>query len=173
MVESADLQIKFISFDKQEISVGKDSAFRCKFIEDMLEGMEEVTEAIELTNENLTKDVLEKVFEFCMYLKDNSPPNIQKPIKHPNLYDITSPWYAKFAEQFDDEKLCIMILGANFLNCQDLLDLLSAKLCLILKEKNVVEIRKFFGASNDFSPDEEGEIKQQNNEAKEIYDIQD
>ena len=111
--------------------------------------------------------------EFCEYITKNTPPQIQKPIRHQSLLDITSPWYATFATQFNDNDLCEMMMFADRVYCKSLLELLSAQMCLKIKEMNVVEVRKFFEVENDFSEEQLKAIKEQNEEAKEIYDIKD
>ena len=66
-----------------------------------------------------------------------------------------------------------MILAANFLNNDGLLQLLSAKLACDLKNKSVEEVRAYFGVQNDYSPDELKRLDEQKEEAREIFDLDD
>jgi len=150
------------------------AASLCRMIADMLEDSEggEAPQEIELnTAPYFTKQVLALVFEFCEFLLFNGKPNIKKPIREDNLYNITLPWYASFAEKLDEDTLCSMLLAANFLNQQDLLDLLSARLCMILRNKTVEEVRAFFRVINDYTDEEIKEVVRQNKQAREAYSL--
>lgn len=73
---------------------------------------------------------------------------------HETLDEIIMKAYSDFAGQFNSEKLCEMILVANYLINEPLLELLSAKLSCDLKVKTVEEVRNFFGVADDYSIDE-------------------
>ncbi|KAL6610024.1 hypothetical protein ACP70R_039993 [Stipagrostis hirtigluma subsp. patula] len=67
-----------------------------------------------------------------------------------------------FATLADREALFDVILAANFLHTQDLLD--DACQCAAdrIRGKKVQEIRDYFGIVNDFTPEEEEEIRKEN-----------
>ena len=65
-----------------------------------------------------------------------------------------------------------MILAANFLNNDGLLQLLSAKLACDLKNKSVEELRQYFDVENDYSEEDLKRLEEQFEEAKEVYDIE-
>jgi S-phase kinase-associated protein 1 len=52
--------------------------------------------------------------------------------------------------------------AANFLNVQRLMDAGCRALADTIKDKSVEEMRAMFGIENDFTPEEEEEIKKQN-----------
>ena len=66
-----------------------------------------------------------------------------------------------------------MILAANYLNNDGLLQLLSAKLACDLKNKSVDEIRTFFNVVDDYTEEEKKRLDEQKEEAKEIFDLED
>ena len=61
------------------------------------------------------------------------------------------------------------MLAANFLDIKSLLDLCSAKLASWITSKSVEEIREFFGIENDYTPEEEAKIKEENMWAQEAW----
>ena len=82
MESSGEATLTIKSVDGHEIQVTQGPLFMNKFFEDMLESFDEMpTEALELDNEYLTKDVLEKIMEYCKFAHKNKPPKITKPFK--------------------------------------------------------------------------------------------
>ncbi|CAL4908018.1 unnamed protein product [Urochloa decumbens] len=67
-----------------------------------------------------------------------------------------------FFEKMNKEALFDVILAANYLNAEELLD--AAMLCAAdrITGRTVAEIREFFGLENDFTPEEEVEIRKEN-----------
>ncbi|XP_008791979.1 SKP1-like protein 1 [Phoenix dactylifera] len=55
-----------------------------------------------------------------------------------------------------------LLRASNFLNIPGLLDLACKKLANMIKGKSVEEIRRTFNIQNDFTPEEEEEIRKQN-----------
>ena len=58
--------------------------------------------------------------------------------------------------------LCHLIVAANYLNIAPLVDLTCKALADMMKGKTTEEIRAFFGIQNDFTPEEEAEVRRQN-----------
>ncbi|KAK9283094.1 hypothetical protein L1049_011324 [Liquidambar formosana] len=75
--------------------------------------------------------------------------------------DDLKKWDAEFAEK-DQAELYDLIMAANYLNIKDLLDLMCWKVADIIKGKQPEEIRKIFNIVNDFTPEENEEIRSQN-----------
>ena len=171
MEDFKTMQLK--SYDGELVTVNYQALLTNRFFFDLLEDQEVPSTALEMTNELLKKSIIENVMKYCEFAYKNHPPKIQKPIKQASIYDITSPFYANFASQFADDSLCEMILAANYLNNEGLLQLLSAKLACDLKNKSVEEIRTYFNIVSDYTPDEIKRLDEQKEEAKEIFDLED
>lgn len=62
----------------------------------------------------------------------------------------------------DHELLVNVIMGANFLNIKDLLDLTCACIANMIRGKSPEEIRRLFNITNDFTPEEEERIREEN-----------
>ncbi|CAN6328386.1 unnamed protein product [Urochloa humidicola] len=67
-----------------------------------------------------------------------------------------------FFEKMTKEALFGVIMAANYLNAEELLD--AAMLCAAdrIRGRTVQEIREFFGLENDFTPEEDEEIREEN-----------
>ncbi|KAA8534429.1 hypothetical protein F0562_031946 [Nyssa sinensis] len=68
---------------------------------------------------------------------------------------------SEFVER-DQAILFDLLLAANYLNIQSLLDELCKKVADMIKGKSPEEIRKTFNIKNDFTPEEEEEIRKEN-----------
>ena len=114
-----------------------------------------IEEAIPLPT--VSKETLEKVIEFCTYLKDNTPPEIEKPLRSTNLHDVTTTWYADFVDKDLEPFIYDLLLAANFMDIKPLVELCCAKIGSQIKNKSIPEVRKLFNIVNDFTPEEEAQ----------------
>ncbi|VAI72486.1 unnamed protein product [Triticum turgidum subsp. durum] len=62
----------------------------------------------------------------------------------------------------DQATIFDLILAANYLNIKGLLDLTCQTVADMIKDKTLEEIRKIFNIKNDFTPEEETEIRKEN-----------
>ncbi|KAI3877249.1 hypothetical protein MKX03_016053 [Papaver bracteatum] len=93
---------------------------------------------------NVTSKILGKVVEYCK--------------KHDEL----KAWDAAEFLKVDQATLFDLILAANYLNIKDLLDLTCQTVADMIKDKTVEEIRTTFNIINDFTPEEEAEVRKEN-----------
>jgi len=97
--------------------------------------------------------ILIKVIEYCKYhhrAEQESLPEDEK-----NVWD-------KDFVKVDDETLFNLILAANYLDIKSLLDLTCKTVADEIKGKTPEEIRIRFNIKNDFTPEEEEEVKREN-----------
>ena len=103
---------------------------------------------------NVTGSILAKVLEYCN--------------KHAADAESNKEELDKFDKAFVDEvkadqaTLFDLILAANYLNVKGLLDLTCQTVADMIKDKSVEEIRQTFNIKNDFTPEEEAEIRKEN-----------
>lgn len=100
---------------------------------------------------NVTGNILAKVTEYCK--------------KHAEAEDKDAEDLKVFDAEFmkvDSACLFDLICAANYLNIKGLLDLTCQTVAAMMKGKSVDEIRKIFNIKNDFSPEEEEEIRREN-----------
>ena len=89
-------------------------------------------------------------------------PEIHTPLQSDNMHEVTAAWAASFIERLEQEVLFEMILAANFLECKPLLDLCCARVAAMIKGKSPEEIRQTFNIVNDFTPEEEALVREEN-----------
>ncbi|XP_062103778.1 SKP1-like protein 1A isoform X2 [Humulus lupulus] len=99
---------------------------------------------------NVSSAILALVIEYC-----------KKHIDSPNPNDDLNSWDAQFVN-VDQATLFELMLSANYLNINHLLDLTCQIVADKIKGKTPEEIRKIFNIKNDFTPEEEEEIRREN-----------
>lgn len=62
----------------------------------------------------------------------------------------------------DQETLLDLLMAANYLNIKDLLELTCQATADMIKDKSPEEVRRIFHINNDFTPQEEQEIRREN-----------
>jgi len=152
-------QIKLLSSDNAPITVDKEVAERSVLIKNMIEDLGEIDEAIPIPNVN--EAVLRKVIEWCEHHKNDPPAtNDDESDSRKRSTDIEE-WDMKFM-QVDQEMLFEIILAANYLDIKPLLDVGCKTVANMIKGKSPEEIRKTFNTQNDFTPEEEEQIRREN-----------
>ena len=112
----------------------------------------------EINLPTVKKATLEKIIEFCEYIHENSPPKIAKPLRSSNLSNVVNEWYANFVN-LEQKFLFELIMAAYSLKIESLLKLACAKVSLNIKGMTIPQIRIYFKIENDFTPEEEAQIK--------------
>ncbi|MCJ1472804.1 hypothetical protein MMC13_001453 [Lambiella insularis] len=149
------------SSDNVEMTVDKEVAERSVLIKNLLEdvGDGSTTEAIPIPNVN--ESVLKKVIEWCTHHRSDPPAtNDDDSDSRKKTTDIEE-WDQKFM-QVDQEMLFEIILAANYLDIKALLDVGCKTVANMIKGKSPEEIRKTFNIQNDFTPEEEDQIRREN-----------
>lgn len=113
------------------------------------------------------KSTLEGVIEFCKNYAVEKMKEIPKPLHTTDLSTVIQQVYADFIDKTDNE-IYDIIMAANFLDIPPLLELGCAKIATFIKGKTSDEIRKLLNIENDFTPEEEAEIKEQNKWCEEL-----
>jgi S-phase kinase-associated protein 1 len=86
--------------------------------------------------------------------------NLQ-PLKSANMSEVVQEWYAGFVA-VEQEILFELLLAANYMNIKPLLDLTCTTVASMIKDKTPEEIRKTFNIANDFTPEEEAQVREEN-----------
>merc|ERR1712167_526472 len=123
--------------------------------------VEEDEEAQEIPLPNVKSHVLAKVIEFCRRYAEEPMSEIEKPLKSANMHEVVQEWYANYVD-VDQELLFELILAANYMDIKPLLDLTCATVASMIKGKTPEEIRKTFNIVNDFTPEEEAQVREEN-----------
>lgn len=150
--------VVLLSPEGERFTVPRRVAAMSDLIKTMIEdsnGMEEIPVM------DVKGSVLSKVIDFCKHHVDNKLPEIEKPLRSANLEDIVPAWDAAFVN-VEQEVLFEIILAADFLDIKSLLDLACAKVASMIKGKAPEEIRRTFNIKNDFTPEEEAQVREEN-----------
>ena len=158
--------VKLVCKDGEVVEVERSIAEQSTLVKGLIDDGD-IEEEIPLANTK--KTTLDKVIRFCEYIKDNAPPQIDKPLRSTELADVTTPWYTDFVNGLEQEELFELILASNYLDIKPLLELTCAKVATMIKNKTIPEIRKFFSIENDFTPEEEAQIMEENKWAEESF----
>ncbi|KAL8287060.1 hypothetical protein RQP46_004066 [Phenoliferia psychrophenolica] len=145
--------------DNETFPVEKEVAIRSVLIKNMLDDLPESDNAIPLPN--VSANVLRKVLDWCEHhKKDPEPLETDSDDTRKKTTEI-SDWDQKFI-QVDQEMLFEIILAANYLDIKPLLDVGCKTVANMIKGKQPEEIRKLFNIVNDFTPEEEAQIRKEN-----------
>ena len=109
---------------------------------------------------NVTGKILSKVVEYCVYHTEHPTP-VSEDKKDEKRTDDIIPWDLDFCK-VDQATLFELILAANYLDIKPLLDLTCKTVANMIKGKTPEEIRKTFNIKNDFTPEEEEQVRKEN-----------
>ena len=104
---------------------------------------------------------MKKIKDYLEHYENEEPKNIERPLPSQNFKECVDEWDFKYID-VDLELTFELILGANYMDIKPLLELASAKVASIIKGKTTEDIRKTFGIQNDFTPEEEQQILEEN-----------
>ncbi|CAA9988871.1 suppressor of kinetochore protein 1, putative [Plasmodium knowlesi strain H] len=152
-------KIKLVSFEGDEFIVDKYTASMSTVILNILEVMTAEEDTIPLPN--IKTPILKKIIEYMEYHINNPADEIPKPLITSNLQDVVSTWDYDFVNT-DKETLYELIEASNYLDIKPLLDLTCGKIASMMKDKTTEEIRAEFDIVNDFTREEEKQIREEN-----------
>jgi len=153
-------KVKLQSSDEQEFEVDRAQAEMSVTIKNMLEDMEGVGSENAIPLPNVTGKILQKVIEYCKYHIEHPTP-VSDEKKDEKRTDDIIPWDQEFCK-VDQATLFELILAANYLDIKPLLDLTCKTVANMIKGKTPEEIRKTFNIKNDFTPEEEEQVRKEN-----------
>ncbi|EMD91994.1 hypothetical protein COCC4DRAFT_63446 [Bipolaris maydis ATCC 48331] len=155
--------VKLISIttsDGVNMQVERPVAERSILIKNLLEDLGgESDESIPIPNVN--EAVMKKVLEWCTHHKNDPPATQDDDSDSRKKSTDIDEWDQKFM-QVDQEMLFEIILAANYLDIKALLDVGCKTVANMIKGKSPDEIRKTFNIQNDFTPEEEEQIRREN-----------
>jgi len=153
-------QIILQSSDELEFPVAKGVAIMSTTVKNMLEDLEGMSQH-PIPLPNVTGAVLGKVIEYCQYHFEHHPVPASKDDEKIEKDKLLGEWDQKFCA-IDKPMLFELVLAANYLDIKDLLDVTCLSIASMLKGKSPEEIRKVFNIKNDFTPEEEEQVKKEN-----------
>lgn len=159
--EKIPSKITLISNDGAVITVDSQVAMKSVLIKNMIEDLGDAVAESDVPIPNVNESVLRKVIEWCEHHKhDPAPATDDDSDSRKRTTDIEE-WDQKFM-QVDQEMLFEIILASNYLDIKPLLDVGCKTVANMIKGKSPEEIRKTFNITNDFTPEEEEQIRREN-----------
>ncbi|KAD3642108.1 hypothetical protein R6Q59_004730 [Mikania micrantha] len=156
-MSSSSKTIVLKSSDGKAFEVDMLVAMEFLVIKDRIENVyliEDVCPDTSIPLPNVTSDILSKVIEYCK--KHVETPNSDEKLAEEDLKAFDRDFV-----KVDQSTLFDLILAANYLNIKGLLDLTCQTVADMIKGKTPEEIRKVFNL-NEFTPEEEEEVRREN-----------
>uniref|UniRef100_A0A061S912 SKP1-like protein n=2 Tax=Tetraselmis sp. GSL018 TaxID=582737 RepID=A0A061S912_9CHLO len=154
-----DEKVKLRSADGEIFEVDADVAFSSLTIKNMIE---DTGASTPVPVPNVNSKVLSKIIEYCNY-------HVEQERKAGNADEQTKSQLETESKRWDKDYINVdqavlydLILAANFLNIKGLLDLCCQTVAEIIKGKTPEQIRQYFHIKNDFTPEEEEEVRKEN-----------
>lgn len=110
---------------------------------------------------NVNSSILKRVIQWATYHKDDAPAPADDEEGKERRTDDISQWDQDFLK-VDQGTLFELIQAANYLDIKGLLDVTCKTVANMIKGKTPEEIRKTFNIKNDFTPEEEQAIREEN-----------
>jgi len=153
--------VHLVSTEGESFDVPLSVAKMSELVKTMITDDQDEEEAQEIPLPNVKTNILAKVIEFAQHYKNEPMTEIEKPLKSANMAEVVQEWYANFVN-VEQEVLFELILAANYMDIKPLLDLTCATVASMIKGKTPEEIRKTFNIVNDFTPEEEAQVREEN-----------
>lgn len=153
-----DDKVKLLSQDGQEFEVTVKEAKMSETVRNLIEDTG-IENAIPLPN--ITGKILSKVVEYLNHHAKDVVVVSEDDKKEEKRTDDIIPWDLDFCK-VDNATLFELILAANYMDIKPLLDLTCKTVANMIKGKTPEEIRNTFGINNDFTPEEEAQVRKEN-----------
>jgi S-phase kinase-associated protein 1 len=150
--------ITLVSSDGEKYQISEKAAKRSQLIKGVLD---DFPDDPEVPLHNVKSSILEKIIKYLEYYKDTEPREIEKPLPSNNFNECVDAWDYNFIDQ-ELDVIFEVILAANYMDIKPLMELASSKVASIIKGKTPEDIRKTFNIQNDFTPEEEAQIREEN-----------
>jgi S-phase kinase-associated protein 1 len=116
---------------------------------------------VKIPLKDIEGQVLKPIVEWMVYHSSTPSREISRPLRTANLIEIVGVWDAEFIDAISLELNFKVLLAANYLNLQNLLELCCAKVASLMLGKTPKQIRSIFSVRDDFTAEEENQIRQE------------
>ncbi|XP_049626877.1 S-phase kinase-associated protein 1-like [Suncus etruscus] len=141
-----------------DVEIAKQSVTIKAMLEDL--GRDDEGEDVSAPLPNVNAATLKKFIQCCTHHKDDSPPPEDDENKEKQTNDIPV-WDQEFLK-VDQGTLLERILAASCLDVKGLLDVTCETAANMMKGKTPKEIHKTFHTKNDFTEEEEAQVRKEN-----------
>ncbi len=106
--------------------------------------------------------VMTKIIEFCEHYQTEEMTPIEKPMRSTKIEDLVQPFYVEYVNNMEQTMLIEIIIAANDMDIKPLMELACLAFAMMIQGKTVEEMRATFNIENDFTPEEEAQIREEN-----------
>ncbi|CAN1229786.1 SKP1-like protein 4 [Linum perenne] len=156
---TAAKNLKLKSSDGETFEVSEAVASKSKMIKNMID--DDCADGT-IPVANVTGKVMAKVIEYCKKHVDEEEKQKDIIPAFSSSSDQAADWDGKFVKELSMEMLFDVTLAANYLDIKELLDLTCEYIASMMKGKEPEEIRKIFNIKNDYTKEEEDEVRREN-----------
>lgn len=165
MTEEETCVVKLVSKEgsvhEVPLAVAKMSTLVATTIDDDDDDDDEDEIEREIPLPNVTDSVLKLVIEYCTHhTMEEAMTQIETPLKSSKIEDLVQQWYADFVK-LEQSTLFELVTAANFMDIKPLLDLTCLAVSVAIKGKSASELRSIFNISNEFTPEEEAQVREE------------
>ena len=152
--------VQLQSSEEEIIEVSKDVICIAETVQNMLDDLGgSIDSPVPLPN--VTAPILRNVLVFCQHYHDNPPAPKSEEQKEEFRLDDFDEWETKYLD-VDQETLFGTVLAANYMSITPLMDLICRKIASDIKGLTTEQIREKYGIVNDFTPEEEEQVRKEN-----------
>ncbi|KAJ1952237.1 hypothetical protein EC988_003661 [Linderina pennispora] len=159
--------VKLVSAEGAVIDVDRDIIEQSALIRNILQDVGDTGEPIPVPN--VSGPILSKVIEYCTHHRDEPERRMRSDTVGSDSDEASIQRAIRQMDEFDHNfckvdqgTLFDIILAANFLDIQPLLDVACLTVAYMMKGKSVEEIRSTFNVQNDFDEEEEAKVRSAN-----------
>lgn len=161
-VDKSTIKLMLRANDNSEHPVDLLVAERSLLIKNLVEDLSlDVATSTPVPLPNVNGPVLDKILEWCEHHRQDPLPTADDDNESRKKTTEIDEWDQKYM-QVDQEMLFEIILAANYMDIKALLDVGCKTVANMIKGKSPEEIRKTFNITNDFTPEEEEQIRREN-----------
>lgn len=150
--------ITLVSSDGEKVQISEKAVKRSQLVNGIIQ---DYPDDAEVPLNNVKLPILNKIKEYLEHYANEEPRVIDKPLSNPNYQECVEAWDYNFID-IELDMIFELIFAANYMDIKPLLELASSKVASIIKGKSPDEIRKTFNIQNDFTPEEEQQIREEN-----------
>ena len=154
----SDKKITLVSSDGEKVEISSKAVQKSVLVKGIIE---DYPDDAEVLLNNVKSNILKKIKEYLEHYENTEPKEIERPLPSQNFKECVGEWDFNYID-VELDLIFELILGANYMDIKPLLELALAKVASIIKGKTTEEIRKTFNITNDFTPEEEQQIIEEN-----------
>ena len=151
-------QITLVSSDGEKFPVSEKAVRRSLLIKGIID---DYPDDPEVPLHNVKSSILTKIIAYLEKYAETEPKEIERPLPSNNYNECVDSWDYQYID-IELDVIFELILAANYMDIKPLMELASSKVASIIKGKSPEEIRKVFNIQNDFTPEEEAQIREEN-----------